>query len=211
VNRVSCPRAFTIIELLLALFLTALLTAALSMMIGQAAQDRRAMLRPDAEPAWMVSVADHLERDLITARWWAGTDDRLVLIGLGRDGKPAHIEYHWQEDSKQTTWVRHENPLTAGGQIDENETRMVLALNPVGVLIGPYRYGEPPLNPGPTSTTINTPPRQAVDTSGGPNVSIVVNGQRVPLRALPDQIELAVSASFTEGKPRSVTRKVVLR
>jgi hypothetical protein len=197
--------------LLLALFLTALLTAALSMMIGQAAQDRRAMLRPDAEPAWMVSVADHLERDLITARWWAGTDDRLVLIGMGRDGNPAHIEYHWQQDGDQATWLRQEQSLTTGGQIDENGSRMLLAVNPNGVAIGPYRYGEPPLNTEPSSTTTTTPPAHAVDPSGGPNVSIVVKGQRVPLRLLPDQIELAVSASFSEGTPRTVTRKVVLR
>ena len=81
--------AFTIIELLLALMLTSLLTAALSMMIGQAARDRRAMQTQAQTPAWALSAIDLLERDLQQAQWWAGADDRLVLIGLGRDQLPA--------------------------------------------------------------------------------------------------------------------------
>lgn len=206
-NRPSRRRAFTIVELLLALFLTALLTSALSMMIGQAARDRRAMLKPDVEPAWMVSVTDHLERDLHTARWWAGTDDRLVLIGLGRDGRPAHIEYRWREEEHQTALLRQEQPLTWEVRGEQKGSEQLLTLNASGVAVGPYRYGEPMQDYAPT----DPPTAQATEASGGPGVSILVAGKRVPLRALPDQVEVIVSAAFAERSPRTVSRKVVLR
>ncbi len=206
---------FTIIELLLALFLTTLLTAALSLMIGQAAKDRRAMLEPTAEPAWMVAALDRLERDLQTARWWAGVDDRLVLIGLGRDGNPAHVEYRWQQEGDQQLWLRQENVLTGNINARLSGSRSVLAVNPSGIEVGPYRFGdiaqqeERGVAIGP-----NQGSRASVSATTGTfrgGDAVVVGGHRVSLRALPDQIDLRLEAPFGDGDSRTVTRRVVLR
>lgn len=205
--RRSCG-AFTIIELLLALMLTALLTAALSLMIGQAARDRQAMRdRPD-EPAWAGQVLDQIERDLHQARWWAAADDRLVLIGPGREGTPAQIEYRWSRHDEQSAWARHENPLTNAPASSRADTIEVLAIDVAGLKIGPNQYGlaiPDAVHPSLMSTAVS-PSR----TASGSGPSILVNNQRVPLRPLPDRIELSL-ALRGDKTPRTLQREVILR
>jgi|GEM_PF-3493722 len=200
--------AFTIIEMLLALMLTALLTAALSLMIGQASRDRQAMRdRPDG-PAWAGQVLDQIERDLHQARWWAASDDRMVLIGPGREGTPAQIEYRWSQHDEQSAWVRHENSLTNAPASNLADTIEVLAIDVAALKIGPNQYGL--ALPDAVHPSLMPPTFSPTRTTSGSGPSILVNNNRVALRPLPDRIELSLSLPG-DKTPQIIQREVILR
>lgn len=193
-------RGFTVIELLLALALTSLLTAGISVMVGQAARDRHAMQQDSHAPAWSLALIDVIELDLRQARWWAGSEDRIVLIGLGRDGMPAQIEYRWEESEHATLLSRKENRLTDGQHVHAADAR-VLAIDLQGLELGSYAFGSVP------TRTNKTPPPISASSPHGP--SLLINGQLVPLQVLPEQI--AIELFLEPGLTPTARREVMMR
>lgn len=204
-------RAFTMIELLLALMITSLLTASLSMLIGQAARDRVAMQEQTEDPVWALSLIDLIERDLQQATSWAGADDRLVLIGLGHDGMPAQIEYRWGQADVLTTWSRQEIGLTTNSARKDEAKGLAVAINLAGIAVGANTYGQSIPNLGDTRNEISQPSAslgQPPNSSIG-NTSIIVDGQRFSLQPLPDRV--AIRVMLPGDEPTIVQREVVLR
>ena len=190
-------QGFTLIELLLALMLTSLLTAGLSLMIGQAAREREAMREQDHAPPWAGQVLDTLERDLQQAQWWAVTEDRLVLIGLGSDGLPAQIEYRWTEHETTGLWTRDQNGLTSA----ENRESHLLAVGLEGLRLGGYRFGT--LRGDAESSQAQDPP------SNTAAPMLLIEGRRVQLQPLPDRIVLELQ--LDRDGALSARREVLLR
>ena len=190
-------RGFTLIEMLLALMLTSLLTAALSMMIGQAAREREAMREEPDQPIWAPRLMDLLERDLRQAQWWAGSDDRLVVIGLGRNGLPAQVEYRWIEHESANSLTRQEVTLTETVR-QSPESAHVIGLDLQGLKAGPFMFGER-LNQDDSAS------RPKVDRN---LPTLLIEGRQVPLKALPEQIEIELL--FYDARP-SLHREGILR
>lgn len=176
---------FTLIELLLALALTSLLTAALSVMIGQAARDRHAMQQQTHDPEWSTALIAVMERDLCQARWWAGSDDRVVLIGQNRDRLPAQIEYRWVETDSGGAWTREVKLLTDGPNQREPYAR-VLAIGLSGLEVGPHHFGSL------VHSETQSQPAHAID-RGAPR--LLINGEQVPFQPLPDRIAITLKQS----------------
>lgn len=183
--------------MLLALMLTSLLTAALSMMIGQSAREREAIRVEPDQPIWATRLIDLLERDLRQAQWWAGADDRLVLIGLGRDGLPAQIEYRWIEHESANSLTRQEVALTETVR-QPPESAHVIGLDLQGLKSGPFMFGER-LNQD------DSPTRTVVDRN---LPTLLIEGRQVPLQALPEQFKIELL--FNDTRP-SLKREVILR
>ena len=193
----SSSRGLTMIEMLLALTLTSLLTAALSMMIGQAASEREVMRDASDNPAWPLHLIDLLERDFRQAQWWAGADDRLVLIGLGRDGLPAQIEYRWAQSESSNSLIRKQVPLTEGAA-ERQDAGRVVGLDLHGLRVGPFGFGHHTNR----SDTTDVGPR---DDRSMP--TLLINGRQVPLQALPKQINIELW--IDEALP-ALNREVIL-
>ena len=202
----SRSKAFTVLELLLALALTVLLTGAISVMVGQAARDREAMRADTADPPWVVAVLETMERDLIQSRYWAASDHRLVLIGLGSSGNPAHIEYKWQHTDAGHAWVRHERSLTTDISPASNPDPQILACDISSVAVGPYRFDNPAEG---HSITEDQHSETHPSEDGLLGVVVVVDGQQIPLQELPDQLDLRILIDFQE--PTIVKRWVAIR
>lgn len=190
-------RGFTLIEMLLALMLTSLLTAALSMMIGQSAREREAMREEPDQPAWATRLIDLIERDLRQAQWWAGADDRLVVIGLDRDGLPAQIEYRWIEHESLNSLTRQEVTLTETVS-KPPQTERVIGLDLLSLKAGPFGFGERLHQDGASS-------RPKVDRN---LPTLLIEGRQVPLQALPEQFKIELL--FNDTRP-SLKREVILR
>lgn len=202
-------RAFTMIELLLALMLTSLLTASLSLMIGQAARDRAALNEQPASPAWAGRSLMWLEHDLRHAHWWAGAEDRLVLIGPGQDGAPAKIEYRWSDVEQATAWVRHEQPLTTESPGGAESSRQVIALNPAGMSAGPYHFGKTESTPNALSIRPRADEHRANASVLASGASVLIDGRRIALRPIPDRITLELALRHDDTPP--LRREVIFR
>lgn len=201
-------RGFTMIELLLALVLTTLLTMALSSMIGHAARERETMRQVNQQPRWVDQALTQIERDLTQAKFWAGAKDRLVIIGLDDEGRPARIEYRWLTGSAPPLLVREALPLTAEGSTTVLPS--LLAAGLVGLRVGPYEFGEVKEVDSGTATSVgrSSPIPEGV-ASGGGGVSVMVDGVAVPLRGVGDQAVLALTVAG--DSPTTYRRKAVLR
>ncbi|MBX2851680.1 MAG: hypothetical protein KTR15_08050 [Phycisphaeraceae bacterium] len=186
--------------MLLALTLTSLLTAALSLMIGQAAREREAMREQTHDPAWSGQLFDLLERDLKHAQWWAGSEERIVLIGLGRDSLPAQIEYRWIEQDSGNVLIRKQVSLTDGPPGRDKPEPRVVGVDLEGFDIGPFGFGERLYNDGlpDSNPPINLSPP-----------TLLIDGQKVPLRQLPDQIAIRLLAK--DENRLGFRREVALR
>lgn len=191
---------FTLIEMLLALALTSLLTAALSMMIGQAARDRHELEQQDQDPVWLSTLFDAMERDLRQARWWASNEGRLVLIGMGRNGMPAQIEYRWIEHESTTIWTRKEESLVDGVSRDDPDEQ-VLAVGLNRLQVGPHLFGQAPNEPA-------IPPAQPINSENAGAPVLLIEGQQIPLASLPARA--TVELVFGDGQTASIQREVLL-
>ena len=195
-------RGFTLIELLLALALTSVLTAALSIMIGQAARDHRAMQQQTHAPNWSLVLVGTIERDLRQAQWWAGGEDRVVLIGLGRGGLPAEIEYRWTEAKNASVLTRKEVALAGGVAHHHADDEYILAIGLSEIQVGSFALGSVIPKEGSSSGVSNS-----VSASRAP--LLLINGKPVPIEPLPDQLLISIQTDGEEV-PR-VQQKVVLR
>ena len=193
-------RGFTLIEMLLALTLTSLLTAALSVMIGQAARERDAMREQTHDPEWGVQLIGLLERDLGQAQWWAGAEERIVMVGLGRDGLPAQIEYRWVGHETGNALVRKQVPLTAGIQGRDQSNASVIGLDLQGFAVGPFGFGEQSNNDDASA------PGQRADRN---RPILLIEGKMVSLQPLPDTI--AVQLLGRDNSKTGLSRELVLR
>lgn len=192
---------FTLIEMLLALALTSLLTAALSAMIGQAAREREAMREQTHDPAWAGQLIDLLEHDLQHAHWWAGAKDRVVLIGLGRDGLPAQIEYQWREYEQANILTRKQVSLTEGVGGRYESRKRVVGIDLQGIRVGPYGFG---VLGAEDQVTV---PAQLTDRS---QPTLLIDGRKVSLQLPPEQI--AIRLLLHQGhEGTSPSREVILR
>lgn len=190
---------FTLIEMLLALTLASLLTAALSMMIGQAAREREAMREQTHDPDWSEQLIDLLGHDLRQAQWWAGAEDRIVLIGLGRGGLPAQIEYRWVEYESGNAIVRKEVLLTESVAGQGKSDPSVIGVDLEVFFIGQFGFGD-------RLASGDVPePKQLI---GPGRPTLLINGQRVPLQPLPER--LAIQVAKQEGAWPGLSREVVL-
>lgn len=108
----------TLVELLPALALAALLLAALMGVVKGLAQQRRALAERES-PAWRQAFLEQLRWDLLHARQMRSTPTRLTLEGFAaRDfatgeatHRPTRVEYYIVEAGTQTWLLRQEAHL----------------------------------------------------------------------------------------------------
>ncbi len=106
-------------EMLLALALTAALMAALAGLIGDAARAAQAVEADDGGPGWIGRAAAAIERDIDRAsRVWVDEDDALAMelrVWNDRAGRhePVRVAYTLMGDDDLRWLVRREEKLAA--------------------------------------------------------------------------------------------------
>ncbi|MEM6507543.1 MAG: prepilin-type N-terminal cleavage/methylation domain-containing protein [Planctomycetota bacterium] len=191
---------FTLLEMLLALTLTSLLTGAIGLMIGQAARERGSMREASESPAWAMRLIEIVERDLRQAQWWAGAEDRVVLIGLGRDGLPAKIEYRWMDEGTGSALTRQERPLVDGRDNTQTSIPEVVGFELSAFRVGGFVLGEAATldqASGPAAPTAQVSP------------TLLIEGRAVPLQPLPDRV--GIRLGLEEDLGPGPGKEVVLR
>jgi hypothetical protein len=116
----------TVIELLAAATLAALLLMTVSATIGSLSTQRRALLRDGVPQPWRQQLLGQLYWDLANARWMESRPDQLVLVGYGgRDvasgfptQRPCRVVYRVQQVGSRTQLVRDETNLESQSRSD---------------------------------------------------------------------------------------------
>ena len=109
----SDRRGFTLIELIVALVLASLLTAALLRIVGTIALDNAQLRRERSDDLAAGLLADQLRIDLINARGMAFDDRTLLLSGfIGKSQLPATVRYAQRQVGKHSVLIRQANDQT---------------------------------------------------------------------------------------------------
>ena len=121
----------TVIELLVAATLAALMLATVSATIGSLSAQRRALLQEGVPQPWRQQFLRQLYWDLANARWLQAVPNQIVLVGYGgRDvvsgwptQRPCRVAYRVRQINSRTQLVREETSLD--GSKSEAQSELV--------------------------------------------------------------------------------------
>lgn len=119
INRYSTPCGFTIIELLVALTLAAMLVLTVVGVVGRLAASQRIVTDADDEPTWLTALQDQLRTDFANARRFDLKPDELTIWGHGGRRypdaritlRPAVIRYAIVTEQERGWMMREERLL----------------------------------------------------------------------------------------------------
>jgi|GEM_PF-3950010 len=118
---------FTIIELLVALAISALLITATLGVVANMSRDLDRLKKVHHKPAWQVNLEQQLQRDLANARRYELTPTQLTLIGHAASTsptstptlRPSRIEYEILSDNDESWLIRRAEEI-GGAHTDRN-------------------------------------------------------------------------------------------
>ncbi len=144
-QRAAACRAFTVVELLIATALSAMLVVSIMGLLGTMKLQCRQLVKRTPVRPWQPLLADRIRRDLANARRLTVMRDQFVLVGYmgtrGRDHfstlRAAEVTYRVARTANISCLLRDERPLDA--MTNSLGTRQLLATGISGFRFVPRR------------------------------------------------------------------------
>ena len=225
--RCSRPRSgvgFSLVEVLVAMVLTAGLVSVLMMVASASAQDRSRLARQrnEAEPGWVVPMARQIESDLLMASGMSGSiraevsgdagSARIYIVtynagvaGVVTPHQPVLVAYRLVDSERGGVLLREEYALThAAGEsmTTRGPSVQVIAIGIEAVVIGGNTIHLMDQEARPTRSTERS----------GSNFVLLVGERLVAMHAIAAQVSLTVTTTGSEPQePHSYQRTLLTR